>query len=105
MAAALAAAAARGRRVTAAGPGADLLTLATVQCRQVLIQMDEVGEGYWHHLLIHRVRDAEWITCDPCLTVQLVNLAREEVIPLGKGVRFPIPGRPFLTFVELNDGN
>ena len=101
--AAAAAAAAGSRRVTVAGVGADLVTLGTVQCRQVLLGMQGYGEAYWHHLLLHRIRDALWVTCDPNMVVQVDDLNGEEIVPLGRGTAFPGPGRPFRTFAVLTD--
>ena len=80
--------------------GSEITTL-DVSCRQVLIRMTEASQTYWHHLLLHRIDKAVWVTADPDLVVLVEDLAGEEIIPLRRNALFPGPGRPYLTFDAL----
>ena len=70
---------------------------------QVLVAMEGAVEGFWHHLLLGRIRDAVWITVDPYLKVVAEDLSNEDVIPLARAPAFPRPGRPFLALDDLSD--
>ena len=75
----------------------DTPTLDVVEA-QCLIRMDGDACNAWSHLLLGRVRDAQWITCDPYHTVVMEDLAGEEITPLMRNSQFPLAGRPFRVF-------
>ena len=71
--------------------------------RQVLIRMDDEAQDYWHHILVIRVAEARWVTCDPELHVAIDDLSGEEVIPLARAAAFPMEGRPYWAFSQLSE--
>ena len=89
-------------RVTAAGLTAAHLTLDIGE-RQVLVGMDDEAEEYWHHLLLVRISDSRWVTCDPQLSIVAEDLAGEEIIPLSRLSAFPVVGRPLLALDLLDE--
>ena len=89
-------------RVLANGPSANHLTLDVGE-RQVLIAMEGEPENYWHHLLLVRIAESRWVTCDPSLTLTAEDLAGEEVVPLGRATTYPEAGRPILALNALDE--
>ena len=71
--------------------------------RQVLLHMDGREEGYWSHILFHRVDCSRWITCEPNLSIQVEDLDCEEIIPIPADADMPQAGRPYLCFDMMDE--
>ena len=56
---------------------------------------------YFHIILLDRVDSSTWVIADPEGAVEVQNMLEEQIIPLGRGVKFPEGGRPFLVFLHL----
>ena len=90
------------RVITAATPDGQDFSL-NVPDRQVLVGMDGEPQRYWLHLLVQRLDGSRWVTIDPHLVIQVDDLAGEELIPVGRQMRLPLPGRPILAHDLLDD--
>ena len=86
-----------------AGSHVDHTTLDILE-RQALVAVDPpLPYPYFHIILLDRVDSSTWIIADPEGTVEVQNMLDEQIIPLGRGVKFPEGGRPFLAFVHLSE--
>ena len=79
-----------------AGSHVDHTTLDIPE-KQALVAVDPPQPyPYYHIILLDRVDSSTWIIADPEGTVEVLNMLDEQISPLGRNLKFPEAGRPFL---------
>ena len=93
-------------RVGVLGDHRDALT-QDIEEMQALVAIDGVVEDFEHHLFLVRIDGSRWVVADSDCTLSVLDIAVEDVVPLGRRTRYPDPGRPYLGLrvLEIQDKN